>query len=122
MFESSEDFVLSDQPMTKAIDPHLQEAWMLLSIVCPVVSSKDSGTADIVATQWLDNHDRMDQSNVRYALITLSSLAAHINEGCRERLLADLLGRLHSYAVPARHIKYMVVAVAEVSAVNIYCM
>ena len=88
---------------------------MLMSLICPIISTSDNRICDLVASQWLHTADSMQSADAVYVLITASTLASHISTEYRERLVNDLLNRLKTYRVPPKYIKYMVIAVSQVT-------
>lgn len=87
---------------------------MLMSLICPIISTSNKTICDLVASQWLQTADSMPSSDVVYVLITVSTLASHISAGNKDNLVKDLLNRLRTYSVPIRYIKYMVIALSQV--------
>lgn len=87
---------------------------MLMSLICPITSTSDSSICDLVASQWLQCAASMQAADVTYVLTSVATLAAHISTEKQELLITDLLGRLRTYQVPPKYVKYMVVAVSQV--------
>lgn len=87
---------------------------MLLSIFCPITSTKDPQTAKLISRHWLDNSQSLTQSDTVYILSTMSILAPYIEKNTKEQIITDLMMRIKAYNQPACVIKYLVVATLQV--------